>query len=542
MTVALLAAIAVQTSQALLPERLMSPAEIGHFHYKVATKSKQAQALFNQGLAMIYGYQYGGAKRSFQQAAQADPDCAMAYYGIALANGPTINTPDVEDPAAQAAMKALDQADKAKNATPLERELIAAERARFTVPAPKDRAALNKAYADAMREVWKRHPKDANVGSLFADALIDEHPWDQWTPDGQPKAGTEELMATLDKIIKLDRRHPHALHLYIHAYEASPFPQKALFSADGLENLQPGLGHMQHMPCHIYVHTGDWKKAVEANANSLLVGVDYMTRRKMADQAGPYLDHVECALAYAAAMRGQSALAQSAVDGITKGQDLDKLIEQFPDMDGETAMPLEMMKRFGKWDDILAYPEFSAKSPVSNAMRAAARAVAFAAKGDVESAKKEQATFETLYNSIPADKMYGEFDTMRQYLDVDRHLLAGEIAMHDNRFDEGIAEIKQSVEANDRLHYSEPPDWLTPPRHSLGAALMVAKRYPEAESVYRDDLVRNPENGWALFGLSQALRLQGKEGEAKKIDVRFKKAWEDADYKLESSCACLIGK
>lgn len=539
---ALLVAALLFQNPAPLPERLMAPAEIGHFHYRDSTKNKKAQALIDQGFAMIYGYAYNGARRSFQQAAKADPACAMAYYGIALADGPTINYTEVDDAGAEEALKALDSADKAKNATPLERELIAAQRKRFALPAPKDRAALNKAYADAMREVWKRHAKAANVGALFADALIDEHPWDQWTPDGQPKAGTEELMATLTEIVKLDKRHPHALHLYIHAYEASPFPEKALFAANGLENLQPGLDHMQHMPCHIFVHTGDWKKAVEANVNSMRAGLDYLTRRRRADRAGVFMDHVECALAYAAAMRGQSALAQSAIYGITKGQDLGKILEDFPDMDGEIAMPLEMLKRFGKWDQILAYPEFSAKAPISNAMRAAARGVAFAAKGDVESARKEQDVFEALYASIPAEKMYGGFDTVRQFLDVDRHLIAGEIAMHDGRIDEGIAEIKQSVEANDRIHYSEPPLWLTPPRHSLGAALIVAKRDAEAEAVYRQDLVKNPENGWALFGLSQALKLQGKDAEAEKIDARFKKAWADADIKLESSCLCLVGK
>ena len=349
----------------------MPVSQIGHFHYRVSTKNERAQAYFDQGLAMIYGYQYSSAGRSFAEATKLDPECAMAYWGIAMANGPFINAPKVNDESARVALDALDKADKAREATSLEREIISAQRNRFRIPSPSDRTELNAAYADAMRQLWHQHPRDANVGALFADALIDQHPWDQWTPDGHPKAGTVELMSTLDDVLKLDPRQPHGLHLYIHAYEASPFPGRAKFAADRLENLQPGLAHMQHMPCHIYVHTGDWDKAVTANLNCQESAIAYFKSRNRS-KIGLISGHYEMALAYAAAMRGQSKVAADAISTIFAGEDLAQLFKN-PDLDGETAMPLEIMKRFGKWDDILAVPDYGPQSPISNVMRFANR-------------------------------------------------------------------------------------------------------------------------------------------------------------------------
>jgi len=539
-----LAIAILQTARDSAPsaEPLMTPDRIGHFHYSASTKNKKAQAFFNQGLAMVYGYQYFSARRSFEQAEKLDPDCAIAYWGEALAYGPTINSQAVGDPASKAAIAALDKADKAPHATPLERELIAAEKLRFAVPAPADRKDLNKAYTDAMRKIWQEHPRDVNTGVLFADALIDQHAWDQWTPQGQPKEGTEELMATLNQVIKMDRKNPHALHLYIHVYEASPFAERAKFAADGLENLQPGLSHMQHMPCHIYIHTGDWDKAVKANENCLAVAKPYLTSMGLGDWAGPNLDHYEMALADAASMRGQSALAQNTLDGVFKGHTVDEILARYPDEDGELPMNLENYKRFGKWDEILAAPDYGPKAPISNAMRFADRAVAFAAKGQLDDAKKEKDAFDAALAALP-DKDYDGFDTVHQFLAVDQHLVAGEILVReDGHMDEGLAELQKAVEAQDALHYSEPPIWLMPARHSLGAALILAGKYPEAEAVYQEDLRRNPENGWALFGLSMAYKMDGKKAEAGAAQKRFKKAWKDADVAIQSSCLCLPPK
>ena len=519
------------------PEPLVSAAQIGHFHYKASTKNRKAQAFFDQGLAMVYGYDYRRARRSFQQAADLDPNCAIAYWGVALAHGPTINWKSTEDDA-KAALDALDKADKAPNATPLERQLISIERKRYVVPFPADQTALNKAYADAMRDLWHEHPNDENVGALFADALIDEHPWDQWTPDGQAKEGTVELMQTLDDILKLDPMHPHALHLYIHAYEASPFPEKALFAADRLENLQPTLGHMQHMPCHIYVHTGNWEKAVKANQNSLATTTPYLLKRGVGDMVGPLSDHVEMALAYAASMSGQFAVSQKAAEAITPAAAFKEMPKMYPGFDGQFDLPLENLRRFGKWDQILAAPEYNSAVPISNAMRHADRAIAFAATGKLDDAKKEREELDKEVAALP-DTTYEEFDKLHDFMSVEQHLVAGEILVReDGQENAGIEELRKAVAAQDALHYSEPPLYLMPTRQSLGAALVLLNRYPEAEAAYREDLRRNPENGWSLFGLAQALTGEHKNAEAADVQRRFKKAWRNADVAIQSSCAC----
>jgi tetratricopeptide (TPR) repeat protein len=522
-----------------MPEALMSADKLGHCHYPVSTTNAQAQAYFDQGLAFIYDYSYRGAKRSFEEALKADPNCAMASWGVALANGNTINWPEIDENASAAALKALETAARQSRVSDLERELIAAQKERFAVPAPTNRQSLNLAYAEAMRQVWHRHPKDATVGALFADALIDCHPWDQWTLEGKPKEGTEELMKTVNAVLRLDRNHLHALHLYIHAYEASPFPGRAKFAADRLENLAPGLSHLQHMPCHIYAHTGDWDKGVEANLNCLRSGDEYLASRKMLQRRGLVFDHYEIALAYAASMRGQSALARATVDGMFREITPQKAVEEFPDMDGDTAQPLEVRKRFGDWDGILAAPDFGPKSPISNAIRMGDRAIAYAAKGELELAERERQEFAKLYLAIPETQKAG-LDNARELLSVERHLVAGEVLVRRKEtVDAGLAELTQAVEAQDHLHYSEPPQWIIPARHSLGAALVRVGKYAQAEAVYREDLRRNPRNGWSLAGLARACRGQGKRRQAEKAQEAFQIAWKDADVKITTSCLCL---
>jgi tetratricopeptide (TPR) repeat protein len=522
-----------------LPEALMSADKLGHSHYRVSTTNAQAQAYFDQGLAFIYDYSYRGARRSFAEALKADPNCAMASWGMAVANGNTINSPEIGEKESAAALGALENAARQPRMTGLERELIGAQRVRFAVPAPTNRQSLNLAYAGAMRQVWHRHPKDATVGALFADALIDCHPWDQWTLEGKPKEGTEELMKTVNAVLRLDRNHLHALHLYIHAYEASPFPGRAKFAADRLENLAPGLSHLQHMPCHIYAHTGDWDKGVEANLNCLRSGDEYLASRKMLGRRGVLFDHYEIALAYAACMRGQSALARATIDGMFQEIPPQKAVEEFPDMDGDTAQPLEVRKRFGDWDGILAAPDFGPESPISNAIRMGDRAIAYAAKGDLENAERERQAFETLYLAIPETRKAG-LDTARQLLSVERHLVAGEILIRRKEtIDAGLAELAQAVEAQDHLHYSEPPQWIIPARHALGAALLRVGKHAQAEAVYTEDLRRNPRNGWSLAGLARACRALGKRREAEKALKEFRVAWKDADVKIATSCLCL---
>ncbi len=517
---------------------------LGSYTRKVTTNSPEAQKYFNQGLNFVFGFNHGAAIRSFQEAARLDPTCAMAHWGIALACGPHINLPMVPPPAAELAWKELTLArQNAAHASAVERALIEALTHRYANPQPEDRGPLDRAYADAMREVWKAHPDNPEVGVFFAEAMMDLRPWDQWTPAGKPLPGTDEILATLDAVLKLSLNHPFANHLYIHAVEASPHPERADAAADRLRNLQPGLAHNVHMPSHIDIRRGRWQQAVEAN----LKAVD--ADRRYRAVAGPpqgffliYIAHNEHMLAYAAMMTGQSELAIQHIHAAVAGLPEDFLKEYANIAEAFVANPYEVLARFGRWDDILAepgsYPDYM---PFTRAFRHASRGIAFAVKGDVASARTEQTAYLEAAKLVPADEIAAGNNTCQAVLGVATHMLAGEILHRDGRIEEGLAELREAVKAEDGLHYDEPPSWLLPVRHSLGAALMQEHRFAEAEQVYRNDLARVPDNGWSLFGLAQSLHQQGRHGEAAATDARFHAIWAKADVQIKSSCLCQPG-
>ena len=515
---------------------------LGSHKRKVTTDSPKAQRYFNQGLAFLQGFNHGAAIRSFQEAARLDPECAMAHWGIALASGPHINYPLVPPPAAELAWKELNLAQKhAAQATRVERDLIEALSTRYANPQPEDRSELDRAYAEAMRKVWKAHPDDPDVGALFAEAMMDLRPWDQWTPEGQPQPGTDEILATLDAVLKLNINHPLANHLYIHAVEASPNPERADAPANRLRKLQPGLAHNVHMPSHIDIRRGRWQQAI--NSNLKAVEAD----RKYRKIAGPskgflpvYVAHNEHMLAYAAMMTGQSEMAIKHIRDMVAGLPEDFLKEYAIVAEGFVAMPMEVLVRFGRWDDILAESDknYADYMPFTRAFHHAARAIAYAAKGDVAAAREEQAAYLERAKLVPKDEYFGN-NTAETILGVATPMVEGEILIREGKLDEGFAALRAAVKQEDALRYDEPPGWLIPVRHSLGASLMQAGRFAEAEQVYRDDLARLPENGWALFGLAESLRMQRKnEKEAAEAEARFKKVWAKADLQITSSCLC----
>lgn len=517
---------------------------LGPHTRKVTTSSADAQKYFDQGLNFLFGFNHGASIRSFQEAARRDPACAMAHWGIALANGPHINFPAVPPPAAEAAWAELQLAQQnAAHATPVERELIEALSQRYANPQPDDRSPLDKAYADAMRKVWQEHPDDADVGALFAEAMMDLRPWDQWTPEGQPQPGTEEILATLDAVLKLEINHPFANHLYVHAVEASPHPERALPMAERLRTLQPALAHNVHMPSHIDIRVGHWQEAVQSNLAAVQADKSYRSI------VGPpqgfihmYIAHNEHMLAYAAMMTGQRELALTHIRAAVAGLPEDFLQENAMWAEAFVALPYEVLARFGMWDEILAEPgNHPDYMPFTRAFRHAARGIAFAAKHDVAAARDEQAAFLEAAKLVPPDEIAAGNNTCQAVLMVATPMLAGEILISDGRLDEGLAALREAVKAEDALRYDEPPGWILPARHSLGANLMAAGRFAEAEQVYREDLSRLPENGWALFGLAESLQRQGKAGEAKAVLARFEKCWARADVSIQSSCFCQPG-
>jgi tetratricopeptide (TPR) repeat protein len=508
----------------------------------VATKSPEAQKYFDQGFNLVFGFAHSAAIGSFKEAARLDPECAMAHWGIALASGPHINFPLVPPPMAEQAWNALQLAQKyAAQAKPADRALIEALGKRYVQSQPEDRSPLDRAYADAMRAVWKAHSSDADVGVLFAEAMMDLRPWDQWTPEGEAQPGTDEIIATLDAVLKLEPRHPFANHLYIHTVEASPRPERALAAADRLRDLQPGLPHNVHMPSHIDIRVGDWHKAIDANLKA--VAADRRYRRVLGppkDMIIVYAAHNGHMLAYAAMMTGQRELALKHIRAMVAGVPEDFLKEYAMMVEGFVAMPYEVMIRFGLWDEILAAPDHPDYMVLTRVLRLAARGIAHSAKGDAKAARREQAAYFEACKRVPEEETLGN-NTARGILAVATPMLEGEILVREGKIDQGIAKLREAIKAEDALKYDEPPGWILPVRHALGASLITAGRFGAAEEVYREDLKRLPENGWSLFGLARSLELQKKTVEAAQVKSRFNKVWRNADLELTSSCLCQPG-
>jgi tetratricopeptide (TPR) repeat protein len=514
---------------------------LGSYSRKITTDSDEAQRYFDQGLSFLHGFNHRAAIRAFQQAAELDPQCAMAHWGVALACGPHINFTTVPPAAVKLAWKELELARKnTAIASPVERALIDALGKRYANPQPEDRSGLDRAYADAMREVWKKFPNDADAGVLFAEAMMDLRPWDQWTSEGKQEPGTAEILATLDAVLKLNPKHPFANHLYIHAVEASPNPQRAMAAADRLRDLQPGLAHNVHMPSHIDIRTGRWLQAVDTNVKA--VEADNRYRKTFGPPKGflnVYVAHNRHMLAYAAMMTGQRDLAMKHIRAMVAQLPADFLDENALQAEGFVAMPLEVMVRFGLWDDILAEPEHHTdKMWFTRAFHHAARAIAYAAKGDTANARKAQSVFFERARLVPKEASLGN-NSCETLLEVVTPMVEGEILVAEGKIDNGIEQLRAAIQKEDSLRYDEPPGWLIPVRHSLGAVLMKQQRFAEAEQVYREDLARLPENGWSLLGLAESLRKQDKNAdEVAQTQSKFKKVWAKADLTINTSCLC----
>ncbi len=514
--------------------------DLGTYTRPITTKSPEAQRYFDQGLAFLYGFNHDEAIRAFQRAAELDPDAAMAHWGVALANGPHINNPVLPPERSEAAYAALARARAASdNASPIEKALIVALTSRYASPPPEDRRQLDVAYANAMRAVWAAFPNDADVGALFAEAMADLRPWDLWLPDGSPQPGTEELVSTLKKVLSLDPKHPLATHMYIHAVEASTQPGRADAAADALRDRLPGVGHLVHMPSHIDVRRGRWQEAVTANAKAMAADEAYTKNAPEQGFYRLYMAHNHHMLTYAAMMTGQSALALKTIREMVADIPLE-FFQKNAFADGFMAMPLEVLMRFGRWDEILAEKPFPEFVPISRSLQHYARGVAFAAKDRVADAEKELAAFMEARAKVPKEAFFGN-NSGHDVLDVAERVLRGELLFRSGRREEGIAQLREAVAREDKLKYDEPPDWIQPVRHPLGAALLQMGRFAEAEKVFREDLEKLPDNGWGLYGLHRALAMQKKKAEAEVVLKRFQTVWSRADLKIQSACLCLPG-
>ncbi|RKH04794.1 hypothetical protein D7X74_35130 [Corallococcus sp. CA047B] len=505
---------------------------LGTYSYKVTTASPEAQAFFNQGLRLAYAFNHDEAARSFARATQLDPSCAMCFWGVALVLGPNYNVPMLPDRAALAWEGVQRAQALAPKATPVERALIGALSQRYGGPEPRSPPQMqpfNMAYANAMREVAGRFPGDLDVQVLFAESLMNLNPWKLWTLDGKPEPGTGEIVSRLETVLARNPEHPGANHYYIHAVEASEHPERALPSARRLPGLMPGAGHVVHMPAHIYQRVGMYAAASESNRRAVQADEAYLRRVEPVGYYPMYLAHNWGFLAFSASMEGRSeeSLRAARASARVLGPEM---LEQMPGMDFFVAEPLLAMVRFGRYDALLAEPRPEAKYPVLTGLWLHSHGLALAAKGRFEEARANHAELEKLAAGVP-DTLTAGNNSAKDVLDVAARVLGASIAERQGCAD-ALSRWEDAVRAADQLAYSEPADWFYPVRHYQGAALLDAKQWKAAEAVYREDLRRNPGNGWALFGLSQSLEGQGREREAALARQGFEKAWARADIRL----------
>lgn len=513
-------------------------AGLGDNHFKITTTHDRTQAFFDRGLILAYAFNHQESAAAFQSAIDIDPQCAMCYWGLAYVLGPNINAP-MEPSAVSKAHAAVKRANQwAIGVTPIEQATINALAYRYSTQVLDDRSALDSAYANAMRKVFQTFSDNADIGTLFADALMNQHPWNYWSADGQPKPWAPEIVSVLEQTLSIAPLHPGANHLYIHAVEASERPERGLASADRLGRLVPASGHLVHMPAHIYIRVGDYQKAIEVNRRAVAVDSDYM---KHGHRPGiyrlAYVPHNHHFLWAAASKAGRSAEAIAAAYSTAEQVDSDAMREPgMATLEHYYAMPYYAQIRFGRWDDLLDSPEPEADLRYATAVWHFARGMAYVAKSDLPKANAEL----NAMNSIAAEPKIAqmsvsEMNGMVQILDIADHLLKGEMAAAQGEIVIALKHLHIAVALEDALHYNEPSDWVFPVRQSLGAILMRANRYDEAEAVYRADLLRNPNTGWSLFGLAASLDAQQKTDQADQVRGRFDKAWADADIQLTES-------
>jgi tetratricopeptide (TPR) repeat protein len=511
---------------------------LGSYSMKVTSPDAKAKKYFDQGLNLYYGFNHLEAYRSFKEAARLDASFAMAYWGQALALGPNINAAmDAAD--AGTVYEAVQKALSLKSVSSLrDQMLIDAISNRYTKEAPADRTSLDLAYAEAMRGVYQKFSKDADVITLFTESLMDLHPWDYWNKEGTPKKWTTEITVLIDQALEVNVNHPGANHLVLHVYEASSFPEKAMPSADRLESLMPGAGHMVHMPSHIYIRTGRYADGTKANERAVKQDEAYI---EQCDATGiyplMYYPHNIHFIWACASLEGDSKAAIQAADRLAEKTDT-KLLRTpgWAVLQHYKLTPLYARVRFGKWDDILkmANPVEGQKYP--EAITTYARGLAFIRTNNLGEAREQLGALQALCldESLDQEKIIG-INSVRSVMKIASLVLAGELEAATGNYKQAIGALKSAMDMEDALIYQEPYDWHQPVRQVLGSVLLESGDAVEAEKYFREDLKMFKDNGWSLTGLKASLLRQGRAAEAHEIDIKLKNAFARADVKLTSA-------
>ena len=508
---------------------------LGTHHHEVTTRSDKAQQFFDQGLKLTYGFNHVEALRSFKEAARLDPDCAMAYWGWALVLGPNLNLPmkpEVAPQAWEAIQLAVARKDKA---TSKERDYIEALARRYSKDPKADRAPLDRAFAEAMRALSRKYPDDLDAATLFAASLMEASPWNYWTRDGQPREDTPDILATLENVLGRDPEHEGALHYYIHAVEPVD-PERGLKAADSLIGLAPGAGHLVHMPSHIWIQLGRYRESYESNARAAQADEGYIAQcHAQGFYPLSYYPHNVHFQVWAALLQGRSATALEMARKVRSKVPADMHGNEWGLYETFLSMPLVTLVRFGRWEQLLAEPRPPAEAPYTTGVWRYARGLAYMNTGKPEEARKELQALAAIADDPKMAERHVGFSMAPRLLSIARQILDGEIDAKARRWDAAIGKLDRAVRIQDSLLYTEPPDWYYPVRHTLGAVLLEAGRAEEAETVYWQDLRKNRDNGYALFGLWKSLERQGRVDEAADAEKRFRAAWADADVTLTSS-------
>ncbi len=500
---------------------------LGNAHHPVSTKNPEAQKFFDQGLRFIYAFNHDEAARSFQKAADLDPKLAIAYWGIAEAVGPNYNDPASDDRFKHAHEEIQKAVDLSGGASPSEQAYIQAMAKRFPADPKADRRKAAEEYHDAMREVMKKFPDDLDAATLFAESGMNLHPWGLWHVDGTPEAGTEEIVATLESVIRRDPNHLGAIHYYIHSVEASPNPERALAGANKLASLAPNAGHIVHMPAHVYIRTGDYEAAVKTNEEAAAVDRAYI-KASGAQGIYPmmYYSHNLHFIAMCSAMDGNYAEAKKNADMLA--EHVGPAVKMMPPLEGFMTIPMAVNLRFHRWDDILAMKQPDPDMKATTGFWHFGRGMALAGKGRVEEAEAEYKIVSDAEAATPADAIFAMpiNNKTKDILKIAEDVLGAKIAMARKDNGQAIMLLTAAVAIQDTLKYGEPPDWFFPVRESLGGVLLMNGDAASAEKVFRADLDRNPRNPRSLFGLQQALKAQDRTYDAGFVGDQFKASWK----------------
>ena len=513
----------------------------GNYERPINTASADAQQWFNHGMQLLYGFNHDEAMRSFHASAKQDPLNPMPWWGIAYANGININDPAMSEQRSEDARHAVDQAlALIAAATPAEQAMIHAVDARYVLPNPEDRKYLDQAYADAMESAYRDFPNDDDVGALYAESLMNLQAWDYWSHDGQPRGRILEVLQVLESILARNPNHPGANHFYIHATEASQDPDRAEDAADRLRTLVPGAGHLVHMPSHIYVRVGRYADAVDSNMDAVKADRAYFEAAPEQHFYAIYYGHNLHFLAYSAMMSGRYAEAMRAARDLEAEIPREALRSHASLIDGIMPTTLHVLIRFGEWEQILLEPEYPEWRLVSRATYHYARSIAYSALGRTAEARSEQELFSVAKDRIPEDWFVFN-NKISTVMPIAQAMMEGELLFREGNREAAFETLRRGAAAEDTLVYDEPPGWMLPIRHALGALLMADGQAEAAEQVYREDLARNRDNGWGLLGLQKALLAQGKTEMANALSEKLNNAWAKADVTPSSSCYCEPG-